>query len=42
MNVNMGFGLNLDATGKTWLYVANLLERGVRVLNVSRYSSLLG
>ncbi|WVQ80388.1 hypothetical protein IAT38_002493 [Cryptococcus sp. DSM 104549] len=27
------FGQSLDSTGKTWLYVAGLLERGVRVLN---------
>ena len=27
------FGHSLDETGQTWLYVAALLERGVRVLN---------
>ncbi|WVN87339.1 uncharacterized protein L203_102517 [Cryptococcus depauperatus CBS 7841] len=27
------FSQSLDSTGKTWLYVAGLLERGVRVLN---------
>lgn len=29
------FQNSLDSAGKTWLYVAALLERGVRVLNVS-------
>lgn len=33
------FTQSLDNTGKTWLYVAGLLERGVRVLNV-RFISL--
>lgn len=34
------FTQSLDNTGKTWLYVAGLLEWGVRVLNV-RFISLL-
>jgi hypothetical protein len=32
----MGFGMNLDSTGQTWHYVTALLERGIRVLSVSR------
>ncbi|KAK8845458.1 hypothetical protein IAR55_006171 [Kwoniella newhampshirensis] len=31
--VGMNFALNLDLTGQTWLYVAQLLHRGIRVLN---------
>ncbi|WWC66700.1 uncharacterized protein I206_100604 [Kwoniella pini CBS 10737] len=31
--VNRRFGQSLDITGQTWLYVAGLLERGIRVLN---------
>lgn len=33
--VGAGFHLALDSTDQTWLYVGQLLERGVRVLNVS-------
>lgn len=33
--VGNAFRQNMDASGQTWLYVAQLLERGVRVLNVS-------
>ncbi|WWC99367.1 hypothetical protein V866_006268 [Kwoniella sp. B9012] len=32
-DVGMRFSLSLDSTGQTWLYVAGLLERGIRVLN---------
>lgn len=31
--VGIAFSQTQDATGKTWLYVSQLLERGVRVLN---------
>lgn len=31
--VGRNFHASLDQVGKTWLYVSNLLERGVRVLN---------
>jgi cathepsin A (carboxypeptidase C) len=31
--VGEGFHLNLDQVGQTWLYVSQLLERGVRILN---------
>jgi cathepsin A (carboxypeptidase C) len=31
--INRAFHAALDQTGKTWLYVEGLLERGVRVLN---------
>ncbi|WWD22404.1 hypothetical protein CI109_106895 [Kwoniella shandongensis] len=31
--VNQAFGASQDATGQTWLYVAQLLERGIRILN---------
>lgn len=32
-SVGLDFNLHLDRTGQTWLYVANLLERGVKVLS---------
>jgi len=31
--VGTNFHASLDQVGKTWLYVSNLLERGVRILN---------
>jgi cathepsin A (carboxypeptidase C) len=33
--VNAAFNGALDSTDQTWLYVAQLLERDVRILNVS-------
>jgi cathepsin A (carboxypeptidase C) len=40
--VGQNFHASLDQIGKTWLYVSNLLERGVRVLNYAgEYSILL-
>lgn len=33
--VGNAFHMALDSTDQTWLYVGQLLERGVRVLNVS-------
>lgn len=35
------FQTSLDKIGKTWLYVSNLLERGVRVLNYAGVSTLI-
>lgn len=37
-SVGRAFGASLDASAQTWIYVANLLERGIRVLNVYIYS----
>ncbi|KAK4684296.1 hypothetical protein P7C73_g5896, partial [Tremellales sp. Uapishka_1] len=31
--VNRAFGMSLDSTAQTWLYVTQLLERGIRILN---------
>lgn len=33
--VGLDFAISSDRAGHTWLYVAGLLEHGVRVLNVS-------
>jgi cathepsin A (carboxypeptidase C) len=34
-DVTTAFSMNLDNLEPTWLYVAQLLERGIRILNVS-------
>jgi hypothetical protein len=39
--VGRAFNAALDSTDQTWLYVAQLLEREVRVLNVSPSSKIL-
>lgn len=37
--VGLAFNGALDSTDQTWLYVAQLLEREVRILNASRNRS---
>lgn len=39
--VGHNFHASLDQVGKTWLYVSNLLERGVRILNYAGRSPRL-